>query len=90
MFRPYLRMRPALCVQTRLEETHISAPPVHTLFPRLLHQDSHSPLAGTLAVGARARVPDRFVRHIGGFASWMSSGEEELLEYLLEGSGETR
>lgn len=69
MLRPYLRMRPALWVQTRLEELYISNSS-HcgaTIFSSSGGDSQKNvPRTGALAIGSGPWVPNRFVRHIDG------------------------
>lgn len=64
--RPYFRIRPALCAQTRLY-SKIS----RQSSAQINHNQSglgfefHIPLTAALTVGAGARVEDRLVRHVG-------------------------
>lgn len=86
MLRPYLRIRPALWVQTRLYvncQLIQGIPPSKSAaeadgnigdisFPIAASgqgtgRGRNVPAARALAVVARARVPDGFVRHVGGF-----------------------
>src|SRR5437868_2172991 len=75
MLRPYLRIRPAVWVHTRLwvRKSRVSDFVVLARRPTcfLPLTGVSLPRAGALAVAARARVPDGFVRHLERFC-WRS------------------
>jgi hypothetical protein len=74
MLRPYLRIRPALWVQTRLYREYRQHDPMSvdvplarhippTAFPISRRSIRNVPATGALSVGPRAGEPDGFVRH---------------------------